>query len=101
MSAELTATGLVQHLLCFSSQDSGASPAGFAVGPWVLERTGPFLFAPQVDTASEVEELEADNVSLLPAVAEGDRGGARVQVFLARYRWVLTPAPRPSGIWGA
>ena len=54
-----------------------------------------------MDTASEVEELEADNVSLLPAVAEGDRGGARVQVFLARYRWALTPAPWPSGIWGA
>ena len=53
-----------------------------------------------MDTASEVEELEADSVSLLPAVAEGSRGGARVQVFLARYRWALTPAPRPSGIWG-
>ena len=47
-----------------------------------------------------MEELEADSVSLLPAVAEGSRGGARVQVFLARYRWALTPAPRPSGIWG-
>ena len=48
-----------------------------------------------------MEELEADSVSLLPAVAEGSRGGARVQVFLARYRWALTPAPRPSSIWGA
>ncbi|XP_068832718.1 peripheral-type benzodiazepine receptor-associated protein 1 isoform X2 [Capricornis sumatraensis] len=42
---------------------------------------------PEVDTASEVEELEADSVSLLPAVAEGDRGRARVQVFLARYSY--------------
>ncbi|XP_070628627.1 peripheral-type benzodiazepine receptor-associated protein 1 isoform X3 [Bos indicus] len=42
---------------------------------------------PEVDTASEVEELEADSVSLLPAVAEGGRGGARVQVFLARYSY--------------
>lgn len=52
-----------------------------------------------------MEELEADSVSLLPAVAEGGRGGARVQVFLARYRWALTPvprpSPRPSSIWGA
>lgn len=54
-----------------------------------------------MDTASEVEELEADSISLLPAVAEGGRGGARVQVFLARYRWALTPAPWPSSIWGA
>ncbi|XP_040100162.1 peripheral-type benzodiazepine receptor-associated protein 1 [Oryx dammah] len=42
---------------------------------------------PEVDTASEVEELEADSISLLPAVAEGDRSGARVQVFLARYSY--------------
>ncbi|XP_043758717.1 peripheral-type benzodiazepine receptor-associated protein 1 isoform X2 [Cervus elaphus] len=42
---------------------------------------------PEVDTASEVEELEADSISLLPAVAEGGRGGARVQVFLARYSY--------------
>ncbi|KAB0355908.1 hypothetical protein FD754_000064 [Muntiacus muntjak] len=42
---------------------------------------------PEVDTASEVEELEADSVSLLPAVAESGRGGARVQVFLARYSY--------------
>ncbi|EPQ02785.1 Peripheral-type benzodiazepine receptor-associated protein 1 [Myotis brandtii] len=42
---------------------------------------------PEVDTASEVEELEADTVSLLPAAPEGSRGGARIQVFLARYSW--------------
>ncbi|XP_063574193.1 peripheral-type benzodiazepine receptor-associated protein 1 isoform X14 [Pongo abelii] len=42
---------------------------------------------PEVDTASEVEELEADSVSLLPAVPEGSRGGARIQVFLARYSY--------------
>ncbi|XP_016066136.1 PREDICTED: peripheral-type benzodiazepine receptor-associated protein 1 isoform X2 [Miniopterus natalensis] len=42
---------------------------------------------PEVDTASEVEELEADNVSLLPAAPEGSRGGARIQVFLARYSY--------------
>lgn len=40
-----------------------------------------------MDTASEVEELEVDSVSLLPA-SEGNSGGARIQVFLARYRWV-------------
>lgn len=45
------------------------------------------FFLPQVDTASEVEELEVDSVSLLPA-SEGNSGGARIQVFLARYRWV-------------
>lgn len=46
-----------------------------------------------------MEELEADSVSLLPAVPEGSRGGARIQVFLARYRWASCPcAPRPS-IW--
>ncbi|KAK2496652.1 hypothetical protein MC885_013248 [Smutsia gigantea] len=42
---------------------------------------------PEVDTASEVEELEADSVSLLPAVQEGSRGEARIQVFLARYSY--------------
>lgn len=41
---------------------------------------------PQVDTASEVEELEVDSVSQLPAAPEGNPGGARIQVFLARYR---------------
>lgn len=40
-----------------------------------------------MDTASEVEELEVDSVSLLPAASEGNSGGARIQVFLARYRW--------------
>ncbi|XP_057357296.1 peripheral-type benzodiazepine receptor-associated protein 1 isoform X6 [Manis pentadactyla] len=43
--------------------------------------------SPQVDTASEVEELEADSVSLLPAVQEGSQGEARIQVFLARYSY--------------
>ncbi|XP_007536186.1 peripheral-type benzodiazepine receptor-associated protein 1 isoform X3 [Erinaceus europaeus] len=42
---------------------------------------------PEVDTASEVEELEADSISLLPAVPEGRQGGARIQVFLARYSY--------------
>ncbi|XP_048970088.1 peripheral-type benzodiazepine receptor-associated protein 1 isoform X3 [Canis lupus dingo] len=42
---------------------------------------------PEVDTASEVEELEVDSVSLLPAAPEGARGGARIQVFLARYSY--------------
>nr|XP_015107407.2 peripheral-type benzodiazepine receptor-associated protein 1 [Vicugna pacos] len=42
---------------------------------------------PEVDTASEVEELEVDSVSLLPAAPEGTRGGARIQVFLARYSY--------------
>uniref|UniRef100_A0A8C3XAN1 TSPO associated protein 1 n=1 Tax=Catagonus wagneri TaxID=51154 RepID=A0A8C3XAN1_9CETA len=43
---------------------------------------------PEVDTASEVEELEADGVSLLPAAPpEGGGGGARIQVFLARYSY--------------
>lgn len=59
----------------------------------------PFCF-PQVDTASEVEELEADTVSLLPAAPEGSRGGARIQVFLARYRWASHPAPRSPAACG-
>ncbi|XP_064127363.1 peripheral-type benzodiazepine receptor-associated protein 1 isoform X1 [Loxodonta africana] len=42
---------------------------------------------PEVDTASEVEELEADSVSLFPAAPEGTRGGSRIQVFLARYSY--------------
>ncbi|XP_066876762.1 peripheral-type benzodiazepine receptor-associated protein 1 isoform X4 [Kogia breviceps] len=42
---------------------------------------------PEVDTASEVEELEADSISLPPAAPEGSRGGARIQVFLARYSY--------------
>ncbi|XP_058139892.1 peripheral-type benzodiazepine receptor-associated protein 1 isoform X2 [Dasypus novemcinctus] len=42
---------------------------------------------PEVDTASEVEELEVDSVSLLPAAPKGTQGGARIQVFLARYSY--------------
>ncbi|XP_029423936.1 peripheral-type benzodiazepine receptor-associated protein 1 isoform X5 [Nannospalax galili] len=42
---------------------------------------------PEVDTASEVEELEVDSISLLPAAPEGNSGGARIQVFLARYSY--------------
>ncbi|KAM4844213.1 peripheral-type benzodiazepine receptor-associated protein 1 [Thomomys bottae] len=42
---------------------------------------------PEVDTASEVEELEVDSVSLFPAALEGNPGGARIQVFLARYSY--------------
>ncbi|KAM6164278.1 peripheral-type benzodiazepine receptor-associated protein 1 isoform 2-T2 [Rhynchocyon petersi] len=42
---------------------------------------------PEVDTASEVEELEADSVSLLPAAPEATRVGSRIQVFLARYSY--------------
>ncbi|XP_077898434.1 peripheral-type benzodiazepine receptor-associated protein 1 isoform X9 [Ictidomys tridecemlineatus] len=42
---------------------------------------------PEVDTASEVEELEVDSVSQLPAAPEGNPGTARIQVFLARYSY--------------
>ncbi|XP_047401655.1 peripheral-type benzodiazepine receptor-associated protein 1 isoform X4 [Sciurus carolinensis] len=42
---------------------------------------------PEVDTASEVEELEVDSVSQLPTAPEGNPGGARIQVFLARYSY--------------
>ncbi|KFO35013.1 Peripheral-type benzodiazepine receptor-associated protein 1 [Fukomys damarensis] len=42
---------------------------------------------PEVDTASEVEELEVDSVSLLPTATEGNLGGPRVQVYLARYSY--------------
>ncbi|XP_043857970.1 peripheral-type benzodiazepine receptor-associated protein 1 isoform X2 [Dromiciops gliroides] len=41
---------------------------------------------PEVDTASEVEELEADSVSLLPET-ESILRGAKLQVFLARYSY--------------
>lgn len=70
------------------------SGPGFAIGP---ESWGGLALSvcPQVDTASEVEELEADGVSLLPAaLPEGSGGGARIQVFLARYRW----APHPCSL---
>uniref|UniRef100_A0A4X2L5I2 TSPO associated protein 1 n=1 Tax=Vombatus ursinus TaxID=29139 RepID=A0A4X2L5I2_VOMUR len=41
---------------------------------------------PEADTASEVEELEADSVSLLPETESVFRG-AKLQVFLARYSY--------------
>jgi hypothetical protein len=56
----------------------------------------------QVDTASEVEELEVDSISLLPAAPEANPGGSRIQVFLARYRWaphLHLPPPSIGGIW--
>lgn len=38
---------------------------------------------PQVDTASEVEELDID---IAPAPYTASRGAAKLQVFIARYR---------------
>ncbi|XP_076399204.1 peripheral-type benzodiazepine receptor-associated protein 1 isoform X4 [Peromyscus maniculatus bairdii] len=51
---------------------------------------------PEVDTASEVEELEVDSVSLLPAAPEGPSGGARIQVFLARYSYNPLEGPNEN-----
>ncbi|XP_057629797.1 peripheral-type benzodiazepine receptor-associated protein 1 isoform X4 [Chionomys nivalis] len=51
---------------------------------------------PEVDTASEVEELEVDSVSLLPAASEGNSGGARIQVFLARYSYNPLEGPNEN-----
>ncbi|CAO2644733.1 Peripheral-type benzodiazepine receptor-associated protein 1 [Lemmus lemmus] len=51
---------------------------------------------PEVDTASEVEELEVDSVSLLPAAPEGNSGGARIQVFLARYSYNPLEGPNEN-----
>lgn len=85
----------------FSEGPPLAQPGNLLAWPLALGHgeDWPFLF-PQVDTASEVEELEADTVSLLPAAPEGSRGGARIQVFLARYRWASHPAPYPPSMWG-
>ncbi|XP_064022255.1 peripheral-type benzodiazepine receptor-associated protein 1 isoform X9 [Pogoniulus pusillus] len=40
---------------------------------------------PEVDTASEMEELDADSISLMPE--PGSQGPAKLQVFLARYSY--------------
>ncbi|XP_038013684.1 peripheral-type benzodiazepine receptor-associated protein 1 isoform X10 [Motacilla alba alba] len=40
---------------------------------------------PEVDTASEVEELDVDSISLMPE--PGSQGPAKLQVFLARYSY--------------
>ncbi|XP_019341894.2 peripheral-type benzodiazepine receptor-associated protein 1 isoform X9 [Alligator mississippiensis] len=40
---------------------------------------------PEVDTASEMEELDVDSVSLIPE--PGNQGPAKLQVFLARYSY--------------
>ncbi|NWI16135.1 RIMB1 protein, partial [Crypturellus soui] len=40
---------------------------------------------PEVDTASEMEELDADSISLIPE--SGSHGPAKLQVFLARYSY--------------
>ncbi|NWQ93260.1 RIMB1 protein, partial [Burhinus bistriatus] len=40
---------------------------------------------PEVDTASEMEELDVDSVSLMPE--PGSQGPAKLQVFLARYSY--------------
>lgn len=91
MSAELTAAGLVQHLLCFSSPGQRAScRVAVGLGPG---EDWPFSVCPQVDLASEGGGAGADSVSLLRQWQRAT-GRARVQV-LARYRWALTPAPGP------
>ena len=41
---------------------------------------------PQVDTASEVDELDVD---VAPAPYIASRGAAKLQVFIARYRQVF------------
>ncbi len=43
------------------------------------------VFFSQVDTASEVEELDID---VAPAPYTASRGAAKLQVFIARYRQV-------------
>ncbi|XP_025919473.1 peripheral-type benzodiazepine receptor-associated protein 1 isoform X2 [Apteryx rowi] len=40
---------------------------------------------PEVDTASEMEELDVDSISLIPE--PGSQGPAKLQVFLARYSY--------------
>uniref|UniRef100_A0A8C3UTC2 RIMS-binding protein 2 n=1 Tax=Catharus ustulatus TaxID=91951 RepID=A0A8C3UTC2_CATUS len=40
---------------------------------------------PEVDTASEMEELDVDSISLIPE--PGNQGPAKLQVFLARYSY--------------
>uniref|UniRef100_A0A8B9ELQ3 RIMS-binding protein 2 n=1 Tax=Anser cygnoides TaxID=8845 RepID=A0A8B9ELQ3_ANSCY len=40
---------------------------------------------PEVDTASEMEELDVDSISLMPET--GSQGPAKLQVFLARYSY--------------
>ncbi|KAM7033425.1 peripheral-type benzodiazepine receptor-associated protein 1 isoform 2-T2 [Acridotheres tristis] len=40
---------------------------------------------PEVDTASEMEELDVDSISLMPE--PGSQGAAKLQVFLARYSY--------------
>uniref|UniRef100_A0A674IE15 TSPO associated protein 1 n=1 Tax=Terrapene triunguis TaxID=2587831 RepID=A0A674IE15_9SAUR len=40
---------------------------------------------PEVDTASEMEELDVDSISLIPE--SGSQGPANLQVFLARYSY--------------
>ncbi|XP_035199034.1 peripheral-type benzodiazepine receptor-associated protein 1 isoform X8 [Oxyura jamaicensis] len=40
---------------------------------------------PEVDTASEMEELDVDSISLMPET--GSHGPAKLQVFLARYSY--------------
>ncbi|KAM8797335.1 peripheral-type benzodiazepine receptor-associated protein 1 [Eudromia elegans] len=40
---------------------------------------------PEVDTASEMEELDVDSISLIPE--SGSHGPAKLQVFLARYSY--------------
>lgn len=85
-----------------SCRSSGSSwkPACFAIGPGAWRGLA-LSVCLQVDTASEVEELEADSVSLLPAAPEGSRAGARIQVFLARYRWAPPLcSPHFPSIWG-
>lgn len=52
---------------------------------WLCQFTVCFCYS-QVDTASEVEELDVD---VAPAPYTASRGAAKLQVFIARYRHVL------------
>ncbi|XP_040388143.1 peripheral-type benzodiazepine receptor-associated protein 1 isoform X8 [Cygnus olor] len=78
VGSPVSATGSQKHAKKVESQSSSSKSESMQNSP----KSCP---TPEVDTASEMEELDVDSISLMPET--GSQGPAKLQVFLARYSY--------------
>ncbi|XP_071673192.1 peripheral-type benzodiazepine receptor-associated protein 1 isoform X6 [Patagioenas fasciata] len=78
VGSPVTATGAQKQARRAESQSSSSKSESMHNSP----KSCP---TPEVDTASEMEELDVDSISLMPE--PGSQGHAKLQVFLARYSY--------------
>ncbi|XP_035415106.1 peripheral-type benzodiazepine receptor-associated protein 1 [Cygnus atratus] len=78
VGSPVSATGSQKHAKKVESQSSSSKSESMQNSP----KSCP---TPEVDTASEMEELDVDSISLMPETCS--QGPAKLQVFLARYSY--------------